>query len=232
LPDGTIQQNIVRTVACDSKTMTRLILAEDHLLVRKGIVSLLANEPGMKVVAEAADGFEAAEMTESLQPDVLLLDLSLPRLSGLSVIRRLAPNSKTRILVLTMHADGLNVREALSSGALGYVLKDSSPEELVTAIKTVIKGDPFVTPKLRRTAMDSVLRPKSNQTDPCSVLTSRERTVLEFAASGMTNAEVGQKLFISSRTVESHRANVMKKLHLANQTDLVRFAIREKVVPA
>jgi DNA-binding NarL/FixJ family response regulator len=214
--------------------MIRLILAEDHLMVRKGIAALLAKEPEMKIVGEAADGFEAAEMTEKLQPDVLLLDLSLPRLSGLSVIRRLAlgPNSKTRILALTMHSDDLNVREALASGAQGYVLKESSPEELVTAVKTVVKGEPFVTPKLRRTVMDAVLRPKFSQTDPCSVLTSRERAVLEFAASGMTNAEVGRKLFISPRTVESHRANVMKKLHLANQTDLVRFAIREKIVPA
>jgi DNA-binding NarL/FixJ family response regulator len=211
--------------------MIRLIVAEDHLLVRKGIAALLRDQAGIKIIAEACDGFDAAEMTEKLKPDVLLLDLSLPRLHGLSVIRRLAPASKTRILVLSAHADGLNVREALAAGALGYVLKESSPEELLEAINSVVKGEPFICPKLRRTAMDAVLKPRGAQTDPCCALTGRERVVLEHAATGLTNAEIGEKLFISSRTVESHRANVMKKLHLSNQTDLVRFSIREKIVP-
>jgi two-component system response regulator NreC len=212
--------------------MTRLILAEDHLLVRKGIKALLADDSQLKIIGEASDGFEAAELCEKLKPDVLLLDLSLPRLHGLAVIRRLAASSKTPILVLTMHADGLNVREALAAGALGYVLKDCSPEELISAIQSVMKGDPFVTPKLRRTAMDAIIKPRAAQSDPCSILTARERLVLQHAAAGMTNAEVAQKLFISSRTVESHRANLMKKLQLSNQTDLVRFAIRERILTA
>jgi len=198
--------------------------------VRKGILALLADAPGMQVIAEAKDGFEAAELTERLKPDVLLLDLSLPRLHGISVIRRLLPSTKTKILVLSVHDDGLNVTEALSAGALGYVLKDCSPDELVLGICSVIRGEPFISSQLRRTAMDAILKPKASQIHPCNVLTPRERIVLEHAAHGMTNAEIAAKLFISSRTVETHRANLMKKLNLSHQTELVRFAIRQNII--
>lgn len=216
--------------------MTRIVIAEDHHLVRKGIKSLLSDQATIEIVGEAANGFEAAELTEKLKPDVLLLDLSLPRLSGVSVIRRLTGKSKTRILVLTMHADNLNMREALGAGALGYVLKDSRLEELMSAIEAVSKGVPFIAQKMRdsamKSAMEGLLRPATRSEDPCQVLTPRERLVLSEAALGLSNSEIAEKLFISPRTVESHRAKIMKKLNLSHQTDLVRFAIREKVIAA
>jgi two-component system response regulator NreC len=211
--------------------MTRIIIADDHHLVRKGIKSLLKHQTSLEIIGEAGDGIEAAELVEKLKPDVLLLDLSLPRLTGMEVIRRLNSSSKTRILVLTMHNDSLNMTDALSAGAFGYILKDCKEEELMVAIKSVMNGVPYVTSELRRIAMDKAIG-REPVTHPCGSLTNRERLVLEHAAIGLSNREIGQKLFISSRTVESHRAKIMKKLNLSNQSELVRFAIRERVIVA
>ncbi|MDB6129324.1 MAG: two component transcriptional regulator, LuxR family [Verrucomicrobiales bacterium] len=210
--------------------MTRIIIADDHHLVRKGIKSLLKNQSGLEIVAEASDGLEAAEITEKLKPDVLLLDLSLPRLTGIQVMRRLTSSCKTRILVLTMHSDSLNMREALAAGATGYVLKDCKMEELMNAIQTVTKGMPYIMNRLSHAATDTPLGTRPAIPNRCEALTSRERLVLEHAAVGLSNREIAEKLFISPRTAESHRSNIMKKLKLSNQTELVRFAIRERVI--
>jgi two-component system, NarL family, response regulator NreC len=210
--------------------MTRLILAEDHQLVREGIRLLLEEDPSIQVLAEAGDGLEAAELTEKHRPDLLLLDLSMPRLDGVSVIRRILQSTSTKVLVLSVHGDDLNVRESLSAGALGYVLKESTPENLLTGIRSVMRGDPFLSPGLRRIAVDAVVKPNAGQLNPCKALTARERVVLEHASSGMANAQIAAKLFVSARTVESHRASLMKKLGLKGQTELVRFAIRQKII--
>ncbi|HYE30093.1 MAG TPA: response regulator transcription factor [Methylomirabilota bacterium] len=210
--------------------MTKLIIAEDHLLVRKALQRLLSDQPSFQLVGEAADGFEAIEMTTKLKPHVLLLDLSLPKVHGLEVIRRVREDSKTPILVLSMHSDEPYVLEALKSGAAGYVLKDSDPNELVSAIQTVSSGGHFITPKLRHCALNAALNRTKGNEDPYMGLTSRERMVLQLAAQGQSSSEIGKHLFISRRTAETHRANLMRKLGLRSQTDLVRFAIRRGVL--
>ena len=210
----------------------RIVLAEDHHLVRKGLKSLLAKERDFDVVGEASDGLEALQMTEKLKPDVLLLDLAMPRMHGLEVIRRVRVSTPTHVVVCSMHSDEPYVAEALRAGAGAYVLKDGTPEELVGAINAVSKGDHFLTPRIKKNALAAALGSSSRPDDPLSHLTERERVVLQHAAEGLSNLEIGQKLFISSRTVESHRANLMKKLNLTCQTDLVRFAIRRKIITA
>lgn len=210
----------------------KILLAEDHNLVRKGLIALLKNEADLELVGETADGLEAVEMTERLKPDVLLLDLGMPRMHGMEVIRRVRAATKTKVLVLTMHGDEPHVTEALRAGATGYLLKDGTPEELVGAVKAVSAGEHYLTERLRKSALSAALGGNSRSDDPYCDLTERERVVLQLAAEGFSNSAIGQKLFISSRTVESHRANLMKKLTLTCQTDLVRFAIRRKIITA
>jgi DNA-binding NarL/FixJ family response regulator len=208
----------------------RIVLAEDHHLVRKGLKSLLTHENDFNVVGEAGDGLEALQITEKLKPDVLLLDLVMPRMHGLEVIRRVRASTPTHVVVCSMHSDEPYISEALRAGATAYVPKDGTTEELVGAISAVAKGEHFLTPRIKKSALAAALGAANRQDDPYNDLTERERVVLQHAAEGFSNAEIGQKLFISSRTVETHRANLMKKLNLTCQTDLVRFAIRRRII--
>jgi DNA-binding NarL/FixJ family response regulator len=210
----------------------KIVIAEDHHLVRKGLKSLLASEASFELVGEAGDGLEALQITEKLKPDVLLLDLAMPRMHGLEVIRRVRSATTTNVVVCSMHSDEPYVAEALRAGASGYVLKDGTAEELIGAINAVSRGEHFLTPRIKKSALAAALGASAKPDDPYYDLTERERVVLQHAAEGYSNAEIGQKLFISSRTVESHRANLMKKLNLTCQTDLVRFAIRRKIITA
>ncbi len=207
-------------------------MAEDHHLVRKGLRCLLAHEGTFNLVGEAGDGLEALQMTEQLKPDVLLLDLAMPRMHGLEVIRRVRNGTSTQVVVCSMYSDEPYVAEALRAGASGYVLKDGTSEELISAINAVSRGEHFLAPRIKKSALAAALGAANKPDDPYYDLTERERVVLQHAAEGFSNAEIGQKLFISSRTVESHRANLMKKLNLTCQTDLVRFAIRRKIITA
>lgn len=211
---------------------TRIVIADDHHLVRKGLKSLLTSESAFELVGEAGDGLEAVELTEKLKPNVLLLDLAMPRMHGLEVIRRVRSSTRTQVVVCSMHCDEPYVAEALRAGAAGYVLKDGTPDELIGAITAVSKGEHFLTPRIKKSALAAALGSSAKPDDPYYDLTERERVVLQHAAEGFSNAEIGQKLFISSRTVESHRANLMKKLNLTCQTDLVRYAIRRKIIAA
>ncbi len=206
----------------------RIVLADDHAVVRLGLRALLEAEPDFELVGEAADGLQVAPLVERLHPDVLLLDLMLPGLSGLEVIQRIGRGlPETRVVVLSLYANEAYVVEALRHGALGYVLKGSPATDLVHAVREVAAGRRYLSPPLSEHAVESyALRANTAALDPYETLTAREREVLHLAAEGHTSGEIAKRLFISPRTVETHRSNLMRKLGLLSQTDLVRFALR------
>lgn len=214
--------------------MTTIVLAEDHQMVRQGFRLLLAAQKDMQVVGEAGDGLEAARLVEELQPNILVLDLMIPRLHGLDLLRRIRKDSpKTKGIVLSMHDDEPYIMEALRSGAKGYVLKGGSAAELVTAIRTVLAGRRHLPADLADKVLAAELENRDTANlDAFDTLTKRERVILQLAAEGHTSPEVAGKLFISPRTAEKHRANLMRKLSLRSQTDLVRFAIRRGLLTA
>jgi two-component system, NarL family, response regulator NreC len=214
--------------------MTTIALAEDHHLVRQGFKLVLTAEPDFKLVGEAADGLEAVQLVDKKKPNVLLLDLMIPRLHGLEVTRQVhRDNPGTRVIILSMHADEPYVMEALRNGALGYVLKDCTAADLVLAVRTVVAGRRYLSPILAERALTGyVEHPGASELDIYETLTNRERLVLQLAAEGKTSAEIATALFISPRTAETHRANLMRKLGMRSQTDLVRFAIRRGIIAA
>jgi DNA-binding NarL/FixJ family response regulator len=202
-----------------------IALADDHHVVRLGVRALLEAEPDFTIVGEASDGLEAKALVERLQPDVLILDLMMPGLNGMEVLRQVRHLSPgTRVIVLSMHANEAYVVEALRHGAAGYALKQSSMLELVLAIREVMSGREYLSPLFTRQDIEAYKRRTSAATAPFDNLTPREREVLQLAAQGFTNAVIAEKLIISPRTVEMHRGNLMRKLNLRTQTDLVRYA--------
>ncbi len=213
--------------------MISLLLADDHRVIREGLRAILQKEKDLQILGEVADGLDAVEQAGKLKPAVLLLDLSLPRLHGLEVIRQVHKRSPdTRVVVLSMHANEAYVIESLRSGAAGYVLKDSSSADLVRAIHEVVAGRRFLSPPLSELAIQALLLRKSPDGEPDlgEILTEREREFLPLAANGLGNAEIAKRLFISPRTAEAHRANIFRKLNLKTQTDLVRFALRRGLI--
>jgi DNA-binding NarL/FixJ family response regulator len=207
---------------------TTILLVDDHHVVRQGLRILLMAEAEFEVVGEAADGREAITLTEKLKPDVLLLDLMMPGLNGLEVTRQLAKSvPQTRILVLSMHATEGYVLQALRNGASGFVLKDSPMDILLQGVREVAAGRRYLSPTLSERAIDAyVQKAEATTLDPYEMLTTREREVLQLASEGYSNNEIAERLFLSVRTVETHRAHLMRKLSLKTQTDLIRFAIR------
>jgi two-component system, NarL family, response regulator NreC len=201
--------------------------------VRQGLHTVLKANPDLRIVGEAGSGREAVRLVERLRPAVLVLDLVLPELNGLEVIRQLnkrAPN--TRVVVLSMHNDECYVVEALKNGAAAYVLKDASADHLVTAVRAAAANRRYLSPPLSDAAVEAYVQRGSDETtNAYDSLTNREREVFQLAAEGLTNAEIGKRLFISPRTVEIHRANMMTKLGLRNQTELVRYAIKRGTLP-
>lgn len=214
--------------------MITIGLAEDHNVVRQGFKLVLTAEQDFKLVGEAADGLEAVKLVETKKPNVLLLDLMIPRLHGLEVVRQLKrEQSPTKVIILSMHADEPYVMEALRNGACGYVLKDCTAADLVQAVRTVAAGRRYLSPVLQERALTGyVEHPGASDLDVYETLTNRERLVFQLAAEGKTSAEIAAALFISPRTAETHRANLMRKLSLRSQTDLVRFAIRRGIIAA
>jgi DNA-binding NarL/FixJ family response regulator len=207
-----------------------LLLADDHPIVRQGLSTLLKAEPGFEVVGEAADGLSALRLAERLQPDVLVLDLMMPNLGGLEVTRRVARQlPQTRVVVLSMHSHEAYVAEALAAGATAYVVKDAGAQELLTAIRSAAEGNRYLSPSISESALASYAA--RGAADPFETLTAREREVLRLTAEGLSGAECSQRLHISPRTVETHRANLMRKLGLRNQRELVRYALERGLLP-
>ncbi len=213
--------------------MTDIILAEDHQIVREALRLLLETQPDFRVVAETGDGLDALQLTERLKSDILIADLMMPHLSGLEVARRAKGVSPgTRVIVLSMHDAESYVVEALAAGVAGYVLKKSSSSELIFAIRQALEGKVYLSPSLNERAIQAYLQmsQESRGDDPFDALTNRERDVFQLAAEGQTNPQIAEKLSLSSRTVEMHRANLMKKLSLKTQTDLVKYAVKRGMV--
>ena len=212
--------------------MFTIVLAEDHHVVRQGLRSLLETSLDCQVVGEAADGRSAIGLVEQFHPTVLVVDILMPQLNGLDVIRRtrdICP--QTRIVVLSMYADEGYVREALIAGATAYVLKEARADEFVHAIREAINGRRYLSAPLSERVIDAyVQRLDSPTLDPYDALTDRERMILHLSAQSYTSAEIAERLAISSRTVEGHRASLMRKLALRNQTDLLRYAFRRGII--
>ena len=210
-----------------------ILLADDHPVVRQGLRALLEGESDFRIIGEVGDGLEASQLAERLQPDVLVLDLMMPGLNGLEVARQVSQRSpRTRIVILSMHSNEAYVLEALRNGATGYVLKDSSAADLVRAVREVTAGRRYLSPPLSERAIEAYTqKAKVAALDLCDTLTTREREVLHLAAEGHTNREIADRLHISPRTVEVHRANMMHKLGLRTQTDLIRYALRRGILP-
>ena len=209
-----------------NRTLT-IALAEDHEMVREGFRSLLELEKDFAIVGEAEDGQQALELAMTKKPDVLLLDLTLPRLHGLHVLSQLRGQKTTRVIVVTMHGDKASVLEALRCGALGYVLKDSPRAELVKAIRAVANDEIFVSPKFEGFLRERALGVVRGEENRAEALTSRERMVLQMIEDGKTNDAAAEALGISVRTVEKHRANFMSKLGLQTHREIVLYALRE-----
>jgi two-component system, NarL family, response regulator LiaR len=205
----------------------RVLIADDHAVVREGLRGLISSEAGMAVVGEAKDGLETVLKAHALRPDVILVDLVMPRKDGIQAITEIKKNDpEARILVLTSFAEDDKVFPAIKSGALGYLLKDSSPQELLQAIRDVYHGESSLHPTIAR----KLIRELSQPTDLPPVeepLTERELDVLRLVAQGLSNDEIGSRLFISERTVRTHVSNILGKLHLANRTQAALYALRE-----
>jgi len=210
-----------------------LLLADDHKVVRQGLRAVLEAEPGFKVIGESGNGLDVLRLVEQLQPDVLVLDLMMPGLNGLEITRQVTKTSrKTRVIVLSMHKDESYVLEAMKNGATGYVIKDSSVEELIKAVHEAEANRRYLGPPLSNSAIEAYIqRASTTELDSYHSLTTREREVFQLTAEGYTSSEIGARLFISPRTVEVHRANMMDKLDLHSQIDLIRYAIKRGILP-
>lgn len=213
--------------------MIDILLADDHHVVRQGLRALLESEPGFRLVGEAADGLEVVPLVERLKPNVLVLDIKMPGLNGLDVAKQVTSRvPETKVIMLSMFSDEAYVVQALRNGASAYVLKESRANDLLNAIREVIAGRRYLSPPLSEKSIESYLAKASAAVlDPYETLSPREREVMALAAEGHSNPDIGQRLGISARTVETHRANLMKKLSLKGQTDLVKYAIRRGLLP-
>ncbi len=212
----------------------RVVVVDDHPIVRAGVCSLLDSEPDMEVVGQANDAVAAVKVVQDSHPDVVIMDLSMPTVSGFEAIRRVLDVSPaTKVVVLTMHEDERYFFQALEAGASGYLVKGSPPSELHTAIRAVVQGEAYFCPAVAKQMLKTYLQQAGNRSereDALFSLSAREREVLRLIAEGLTSREVAERLFLSANTVERHRANIMEKLQLHNRAQLVKFAIRHGLV--
>lgn len=207
---------------------TRILLADDHAVVRQGFARILQGEEDFEVVGEAADGREAVQKAIELKPDIVIMDVSMPELNGIEATRRLQKDHpRIRILALSMHKDNVFVREILRAGAVGYLLKDAIDQELLTAVRAVASGEGYLSPSVSEAVLSDY---RKHVTDPIDLLSSREREILQMLAEGKTNKEVAQVLNISVYTVDAHRGRIMEKLNLHSIGEMVRFAMRNGLI--
>jgi two-component system, NarL family, response regulator LiaR len=205
----------------------RLLIVDDQGIVRKGIRALLAEVPGMSVVGEAGDGLEAIKQVETLQPDVILMDLVMPRMDGIEAISQIMTRQpQARILALTSFVADDKVFPAIKAGAMGYLLKDSEPEDLIAAIRNIHRGLPFLHPSIARKVLEELNHPAGSPPTP-EPLTERELEVLQLVAQGLSNQEIAEKLVIGDATVRTHIGNILSKLHLANRVQATLYALRK-----
>jgi DNA-binding NarL/FixJ family response regulator len=209
----------------------RILLADDHTLVRAGLRALVESIDGAEVVGESGEGREALEMIGTLRPDVALLDIGMPGMNGLEVARRAAEASpRTRVIILSMHAEDTYVRQALRAGVSGYLLKGAAVSELPLALSAVMRGEIYLTPRVSQTVVDGMLRDGPAASDPLEGLTERQREILQLIAEGKSTKEIAGILDVSVKTVETHRARLMERLSIRDVAGLVRFAIRAGLV--
>ena len=209
----------------------RILIADDHTMVRESLVGVLQAEPGVEVVAQAADGIEALEAAKRTRPDVVVTDLSMPRMSGMELVRRLRDAlPDTRILVLTMHHEDEYVLQAVRAGATGYLVKDSAARDLIEAVRSLMAGRGYFSPQAARALAEQLRHPERTSADPYELLTAREREVFRLIAEGLTTKEIARRLDISVKTAENHRGRVLDKLDVRNTAELVRFALRKGLV--
>ncbi|NUM44741.1 MAG: response regulator transcription factor [Anaerolineales bacterium] len=207
--------------------MIRILIVDDHAIVREGLRLLLEDEPGLEIVGDAADGEEALQKAQTLTPDVILLDLVLPDLNGIEVTRRVrAAQPECRILLLTSFAEDTNVVAAMQAGAAGYLLKDILRADLVTAIQKVARGEPALHPEAQRKLIQHVTQPPTTQPDP-NTLTERERDILRLLAQGLSNKQIAGQLHITEGTVKGHVSNILAKLHLEDRTQAAVYAVKQ-----
>lgn len=209
----------------------RVLLADDHTLIRAGIRELLQGLPGIEVVGEAGDGHEALQLAEALKPDLVLLDIGMPGLNGLEVAARLAKlHPAMRVVILSMHMSEEYVLQALRAGAAGYLLKGSAVAELELAVRAVARGETYLSPAVSKSVVDQYVRRTGSASDPLDLLTPRQREILQLVAEGHTSKDIAGKLGISYRTVETHRNQLMQRLDIHDLSGLVRFAVRAGIV--
>ena len=211
----------------------RVLLADDHSIVRRGLRSLIETQPDVKVVAEAGDGLEAIKLCEEHRPDAVILDVAMPKLNGIEVAERVQklPHPPS-VLILSMHADESYIIRALAAGARAYLLKDATDEDLIPALRAVAAGRPFFSPSVTGVLIEDYVRQLQARglTDSYHLLTDREREVLQLLAEGRSNKEVAALLDVGVSTVETHRANLMQKLNLHNTAEIVLYAVRKRII--
>ena len=211
----------------------RILLADDHKLMRSGLRLLIEQQPDLTVVGEAADGREAVALAKSLRPDVAVMDISMPNLNGIEAAHQITQSqAELAVIVLSMHPDESYVLRALKAGAKGYLLKDSAESDLITAVRAVARGKSFFSPAVSKVLLDDYIRKlkRSGAEDAYDLLTPREREVLQLVAEGKSNKEVANLLNLSVYTVETHRSNIMQKLNLKGVPELTLYAVRKGII--
>jgi DNA-binding NarL/FixJ family response regulator len=211
----------------------RILLADDHGIVRQGLRSVLARDSTFEIIGEASDGREAVALAESLEPNVVIMDIGMPGLNGNDATAQIVKhNPATAVIILSMHSDETYLLRALNAGAKGYLLKDSADVDLVRAVREVLRGRPFFSPEIAQVLLEDYLRSlqQRNLQDSYDLLTDREKQVLQLLVQGKNNKEVAVALDVSTNTIESHRNNLMKKLNLHNTAELVLYAVRKRII--